>query len=377
MLSYLLVEYLYPLFSPLRVFTYISVKTAAASLTSLAIGLWLGPWLIQRLRGAQVGQYIREDGPESHKDKAGTPTMGGLLICLAAIVPTLLWADLGNPYIWTALLGMIGFGCIGLLDDWTKVSRKRNLGLTSRAKFALQCAATLLVGSALIVMSARGHYSSKLTLPFFKNIQPDLILHSLAASPWTLPLAYTLFIVFIFFVLVGSSNAVNLTDGLDGLATGLAIICVCALAALVYVTGHSELANYLDVPTMSLAGELTVFCGAVLGACLAFLWYNAHPAQIIMGDVGALSLGGAIGTVALLAKQEITLLLIGGVFVAETLSVIAQVASFKLTGKRIFRMAPLHHHFELLGWAESKVIVRFWIAGFALALLALSTLKLR
>lgn len=377
MLSYLLFEYLYPLFSPLRVFSYISVKTAAASLTSLAIGLWLGPWLIQRLRGAQVGQYIREDGPESHKDKAGTPTMGGLLICLAAIVPTLLWADLGNPYIWTALLGMIGFGCIGLLDDWTKVSRKRNLGLTSRAKFALQCAATLLVGSALIVMCARGHYSSELTLPFFKNIQPDLILHSLAASPWTLPLAYSLFIVFIFFVLVGSSNAVNLTDGLDGLATGLAIICVCALAALAYIAGHSELSDYLDVPSMPLAAELTVFCGAVLGACLAFLWYNAHPAQIIMGDVGALSLGGAIGTVALLAKQEITLLLVGGVFVAETLSVIAQVASFKLTGKRIFRMAPLHHHFELLGWAESKVIVRFWIAGFALALLAMSTLKLR
>lgn len=377
MLSYLLLEHLNPLFSPLRLFSYITVKTTMASLTALAIGLWLGPWLIQRLRRAQVGQYIREDGPESHKDKAGTPTMGGLLICLATIVPTLLWADLRNPYIWTALLGMVGFGCIGLLDDWTKVSRKRNLGLTSRAKFGLQCAVTLLVASALIAMSAHGHYSSALTLPFFKDIRPDLVLHSLAASPWTLPLAYSLFIVFIFFVLVGSSNAVNLTDGLDGLATGLAIICICALAALVYVAGHRELSNYLDVPGVPLAGELTVFCGSVLGACLAFLWYNAHPAQIIMGDVGALSLGGAIGTVALLAKQELTLLLIGGVFVAETLSVIAQVGSFKLTGKRIFRMAPLHHHFELLGWAESKVIVRFWIAGFAWALLALSTLKLR
>ena len=377
MLSYLLLEHLNPLFSPLRLFSYITVKTTMASLTALAIGLWLGPWLIQRLRRAQVGQYISEDGPESHKDKAGTPTMGGLLICLATVVPTLLWADLGNPYIWTALLGMIGFGCIGLLDDWTKVSRKRNLGLTSRAKFGLQCAVTLLVGLALIAMSARGDYSSALTLPFFKDVRPDLVLHSLAASPWTLPLAYSLFIVFIFFVLVGSSNAVNLTDGLDGLATGLAIICICALAALVYIAGHRELSAYLDVPGVPLAGELTVFCGSVLGACLAFLWYNAHPAQIIMGDVGALSLGGAIGTVALLAKQEITLLLIGGVFVAETLSVIAQVGSFKLTGKRIFRMAPLHHHFELLGWAESKVIVRFWIAGFAWALLALSTLKLR
>ena len=368
MLYEFLVEYLYPMFSPIRVFSYITVRTAMASLTALAIGLLLGPWLIRILRQAQVRQYIREEGPQSHQSKAGTPTMGGLLICLATIVPTLLWADLDNSYVWIALLGMTGFGLIGLLDDYNKVSRKRNLGINSRTKLALQCAMTILIGSLLIALSGQGDYSTYLSLPFFKDFQPDLVFDSLASSPATVPIAYALFMVFIFFVLVGSSNAVNLTDGLDGLATGLTIICVGALTVLVYVAGHSELSSYLDVPGVPLAAELTVFCGSVVGASLAFLWYNAHPAQMIMGDVGALSLGGAIGTVAVLAKQEIVLLFIGGVFVAETLSVIFQVASFKLTGKRIFRMAPLHHHFELLGWPESKVIVRFWIAGFALKL---------
>ncbi len=377
MLYEFLIEYLFPMFSPIRVFGYITVRTAMASLTALAIGLLLGPWLIAMLRRAQVGQYIREEGPESHQSKAGTPTMGGLLICLATIVPTLLWADLNNAYVWISLLGMTGFGLIGLLDDYNKVSRKRNLGITSGTKLALQCAMTVLIGSLLISLSGKGDYSTTLSLPFFKDIQPDLVFGSLASSPATVPLAYGLFLVFIFFVLVGSSNAVNLTDGLDGLAAGLTIICVGALTVLVYVAGHSELSSYLDVPGVPLAAELTVFCGSVVGASLAFLWYNAHPAQMIMGDVGALSLGGAIGTVALLAKQEVVLLFIGGVFVAETLSVIAQVGSFKLTGKRIFRMAPLHHHFELLGWPESKVIVRFWIAGFVWALLAISTLKLR
>ena len=377
MLYHLLVEILQPLFGPLRVFGYITVRTAVASLTALAIGLLLGPWLIRRLRQAQVGQYIRAEGPESHRSKAGTPTMGGLLICLAAIVPTLLWADLRNPYVWTALGAMAGFGLIGLADDWSKVAKKRNLGLTSRAKLALQCAMTLLIGSVLIVLSWRDEYSTALSLPFLKDIQPDLVLQPLAASPATAPLAYLLFLGFLFFVLVGSSNAVNLTDGLDGLAIGLTIICVGALAVLVYVAGHSELAAYLDVQGVPLAGELTVYCGSVVGASLAFLWYNAHPAEIFMGDVGSLGLGGAIGTVAVLAKQEIVLLFIGGVFVAETLSVIAQVSSFKMTGKRIFRMSPLHHHFEQLGWPESKVIVRFWIAGFVWALLAISTLKIR
>ncbi len=377
MLYELLVEHLYPLFSPARVFSYITVRTAVASLTALAIGLLLGPWLIRRLREAQVGQYIREEGPQSHQCKAGTPTMGGLLICLAAIVPTILWADLSNPYIWTALLAMVGFGAIGFLDDYSKVAKKRSLGISSRAKMALQCAMTLLIGCILVAMSSEGMYSTAVSLPFFKDIQPDLVIHSLTGNPLTLPLAYALFVLFLFFVLVGSSNAVNLTDGLDGLAIGLTIICVGALAVLVYIAGHSELSAYLDVPGVPLAGELTVYCGSIVGASLAFLWYNSHPAQIFMGDVGSLSLGGTIGTVAVLAKQEVVLLFIGGVFVAETLSVILQVGSFKLTGKRVFRMSPLHHHFEHLGWPESKVIVRFWIAGFVWALLAISTLKLR
>ncbi len=377
MLYHLLIEYIYPLFSPARVFSYITVRTAMASLTALVIGLLLGPWLIRKLGEAQIGQYIREEGPESHQGKAGTPTMGGLLICLAAIVPTLLWADLANPYVWTGLVAMVGFAAIGFVDDYSKVARKRNLGITFRSKMALQCAMTLLIGCLLVLMSTRGAYSTAVSLPFFKSIQPDLVISSLTGSPWTLPVAYALFFVFLFFVLVGSSNAVNLTDGLDGLAIGLTIICVGALAVLVYIAGHRELSTYLDVPGVPLAGELTVYCGSILGASLAFLWYNAYPAQIFMGDVGSLSLGGTIGTVALLAKQEIVLLFIGGVFVVETLSVIAQVGSYKLTGRRIFRMSPLHHHFEQLGWPESKVIVRFWIAGFAWALLAISTLKLR
>lgn len=377
MLYQLLVEHLYPLFSPARVFSYITVRTAVASLTALAIGLLLGPWLIRRLRAAQIGQYIREEGPPSHREKAGTPTMGGLLICLAAIVPTLLWADLSNEYIWIALLAMVGFGAIGFMDDYRKVRNKRSLGITFRAKMSLQCAMTLLIGGLLVAMSANGDFSTAVSLPFFKDVQPQLVVQSLTGVPLALPLAYAPFLAFLFFVLVGSSNAVNLTDGLDGLAIGLTIICVGALAVLVYVAGHSELSTYLDVPSVPLSGELTVLCGAILGASLAFLWYNAHPAEMFMGDVGSLSLGGTIGTVAVLAEQEIVLLFIGGVFVLETLSVIAQVGSFKLTGKRIFRMSPLHHHFEQLGWPESKVIVRFWIAGFVWALLAISTLKLR
>ena len=377
MLYYFFVDQLYPLFSPLRVFGYITVRTAIASFSALLIGLVLGPWLIRKLQQAQIGQYIREEGPQAHQRKAGTPTMGGLLICLGAIVPTLLWADLGNPYLWIAILAMVGFGFIGVLDDYSKVSKKRNLGIRGWHKLGLQAGMTLLIGSLLVLLSHRGLYETALTLPFFKEIRPDLVIHSLDASPFMLPVAYGIFLIFLFFVLVGSSNAVNLTDGLDGLAIGLTIICVGALAVLVYISGHSELSGYLDVPSVPEAAELTVFCGSIVGASLAFLWYNAHPAQIFMGDVGALSLGGTIGTVAVLAKQELLLLFIGGVFVVEALSVIAQVGSFRLRGKRVFRMAPLHHHFEQLGWPESKVIVRFWIAGFVWALFALSTLKLR
>ncbi len=377
MLYQFLIEHLYPFLSPVRVFGYITLRTALASLTALAIGLAVGPWLIRRLRQAQVGQYIREEGPESHQRKAGTPTMGGLLICLSAIVPTVLWADLGNAYVWIAVAAMVGFGSIGLLDDYLKVVRKRSLGLRTLPKLGLEACVTLLIGLCLVSLVAEGLYSPELALPFFKNIRPDPVVHSWEATALTAPLAYLPFFVFLFFVLAGASNAVNLTDGLDGLAIGLTIICVGALAVLVYIAGHSDLAAYLEVPRVPLAAELTVFCGAIVGASLAFLWYNAHPAQIFMGDVGSLGLGGAIGTVAVLAKQEVVLLFIGGVFVLETLSVIAQVGSFKLTGRRILLMSPLHHHFEQLGWPESKVIVRFWIAGFIWALFALSTLKLR
>ena len=377
MLYQFLFEQLYPFLSPLRVVGYITVRSALATLTALVIGLLLGPWLIRKLKQAQIGQYIREEGPQSHHAKAGTPTMGGLLICFAAIVPTLLWADLANPYIWIAMLAMVGFGAIGFIDDCRKVSEKRSLGLRTWTKFALQGGMTLIICWLLFVLSERGLYSMEVTLRFFKDIRPDPVIHALASPSLTLPFAYTLFFGFLFLVLVGSTNAVNLTDGLDGLAIGLVIICVGALTMLVYISGHSELSSYLDIPNVPLAGELTIFCASIVGASLAFLWYNAHPAQVFMGDVGSLSLGGAIGTIAVLAKQEIVLLFIGGIFVIETLSVIGQVASFRLTGKRILRMSPLHHHFEQIGWPESKVIVRFWIAGFVWALLAISTLKLR
>ena len=377
MLYHLLFEQLYPLISPLRVFSYVTVRTALASMTALALGLLLGPWLIRRLQAAQIGQYIREDGPASHHRKAGTPTMGGLLICLASIVPILLWSNLRNAYVWIALLSLVGFGSIGFLDDYSKLRHKRSLGIRTWAKLGLQAGMTLLIGGLLVRLSETGSYEMEITMPFFKEIHPNPVIESLIGNIWTYPFAFVLFLGFLFLVLVGSSNAVNLTDGLDGLAIGLIIICVGALAVLVYIAGHSEIAAYLDVPGVPLAGELTIFCGALLGASLAFLWYNSHPAEIFMGDVGSPSLGGTIGTIAVLAKQEILLLFIGGVFVLELLSVVAQVSSFKLTGKRIFKMSPLHHHFEHSGWAESKVIVRFWIAGFIWALLALSTLKLR
>lgn len=377
MLYQLLAEHLSPFFGPLRVFGYITVRTALASCTALALGLLLGGAFIRGLRRAQIRQEIQKDGPQSHLHKAGTPTMGGLLICFATIVPTILWADLGNSYVWIALLALVGFGVVGLLDDLKKVAGRRNLGVRTWPKLAMQSAMALLIGCILIDLSAEGAYATELVLPFFKDLRPDPVLHGFLDQTLTTPLAYSLFLGFLLLVLVGSSNAVNLTDGLDGLAIGLAIICVGALTVLVYISGHGELSTYLDVPMVPLAAELTVFCGSLVGASLAFLWFNSHPAQVFMGDVGSLSLGGAIGTVAVLAKQELLLLLIGAVFVIETLSVIAQVGSFKLTGRRILRMSPLHHHFEQKGWPESKVIVRFWIVGFVAALFAISTLKLR
>jgi phospho-N-acetylmuramoyl-pentapeptide-transferase len=378
MFYWLFYEKLFHFYSPFRVFQYSTFRTAMASLTALAMSLALGPWLIRRLREFQIGQHIREEGPKSHQKKAGTPTMGGLLIGLSIIVPTLLWANLGTPAVWVAIAGLVSFGSIGFIDDYTKVKRKRNLGLTARQKEALEVVAALVIGMILLAMSAKGNYSTGLNVPFFKGFHPDLLIHSLLGNPWTYPLAFLPFFGFLILVLVGSSDAVNLTDGLDGLAIGLMIIAAGAMTVLSFLSGHAEFARYLDLSRTPGAGELTIFCGAMTGASLGFLWYNAHPAEIFMGDVGALGLGGGLGTVAVLLKQELLLPFIGGVYVMEAVSVILQVGSYKLrNGKRIFKMAPLHHHFEQLGWDEAKVIARFWILGLIMALFALTTLKLR
>ncbi|MDX1983139.1 MAG: phospho-N-acetylmuramoyl-pentapeptide-transferase [Bryobacteraceae bacterium] len=377
MLYWLLYEQLFPQFGVLRLFGYLTFRTAFASITALFLGILLGPWLIGKLKQMQIGQHIREDGPKSHQKKAGTPTMGGLLIVVSIVVPTLLWANLSNPYVWVALFALISFGAIGFYDDYTKVKKMRNLGLTARRKFLLQVLSALVVGFMLLVLHANGLYSTEMNVPFLKSFRPDLLIDGFLASPWTYPLAFIFFFLFIGIVIVGSANGVNLADGLDGLAIGLMIIASGAMTVLSYVSGHAEFAKYLDLARLQGAGELTVFCGAMTGASLAFLYYNAHPAEVFMGDVGSLSLGGGLGTVAVLLKQEILLLFVGGVFVVECLSVILQVGSFKLRGKRIFKMAPLHHHFEAIGWHESKVIVRFWIAGLVMALFALTTLKLR
>jgi phospho-N-acetylmuramoyl-pentapeptide-transferase len=377
MLYWLLYETLFPYFSPLRVFYYSTFRTAFASLTALLLCIALGPWLINKLREFQVGQYIREDGPKSHHKKAGTPTMGGILIIISVVAPTLLWANWRNQYVWVALFGLVGFGAIGFWDDYTKVRRARNLGLTARRKLALQILVSMVIGFWLLLLHSAGSYSTAMNVPFFKNVKPDLLIDGLLASPFTYPLAFLFFYAFMAFVLVGASNAVNLTDGLDGLAIGLMIIAAGAMTVLTYVSGHAVFANYLDIARLPGASELTVFCGALTGASIGFLWYNSHPAEIFMGDVGSLSLGGSLGVVAVLIKQELLLPFIGGVYVIEALSVILQVGSFKMRGKRIFKMAPLHHHFEALGWQEAKIITRFWIAGLVMALFALTTLKLR
>ncbi|MDX2267287.1 MAG: phospho-N-acetylmuramoyl-pentapeptide-transferase [Bryobacter sp.] len=377
MLYWLLFEQLQPYYGPLRLFGYVTFRTAFALITALVISILLGPWLIRKLRQMSVGQYIREDGPQSHSVKAGTPTMGGLLIIASIVIPTLLWSNLTNLYVWIALLSLVGFGAIGFYDDYTKVKKMRNLGLTARQKFALQVGVACLIGFILLVLNAKGIYNTSMNVPFFKFFRPDLIIGPLAANPWTFPLAFAPFYLFMILVLVGSTNAVNLTDGLDGLAIGLMIVASSAMTALCYLSGHRELATYLELERVPGGSELTIFCATMIGASLGFLWYNAHPAEVFMGDVGSLALGGSMGTVAVLIKQELLLPLIGGVYVIELLSVVLQVGSFKLRGKRIFKMAPLHHHFELLGWHESKVIARFWIAGLLMALFALTTLKLR
>ena len=354
---------LYPLhttISAFNVFRYITFRTIYASLTAFIICFLLGPWVIRRLQELQIGQYIQEDGPDSHHTKAGTPTMGGILILFAIVISTLLWTNLTNPYVWIVLLILVGYGLIGFIDDYLMLIKKKNKGLSAKSKFLAQSILALIAGFLLYL---NPDFDTRVTVPFFKHISPDL--------GWG-------YIIFAVLVIVGSSNAVNLTDGLDGLAIGPVIIAATTYMIFAYVTGHVKLAEYLQINYVSGGGELTVLCGALAGAGMGFLWFNTFPAQIFMGDVGSLSLGGTLGVIAVITKQEILLVIVGGLFVIEALSVIFQVSFFKMTnGGRIFRMAPLHHHFELKGWAEPKIIVRFWIIAIALALISMSTLKLR
>lgn len=358
----MLYQWLYPLhteYSFLNVFRYITFRTGYAVLTALVISFIIGPWLVEQLKRAQVGQQIREDGPRSHLNKSGTPTMGGLMILLSSLLASFLWMDLHNRYVWLVLFALVAFGLIGFVDDALKYVRKRSMGLRPRFKFLLQ----ILVALAIIgVLYGFMNYSTQLSVPFFKNVRPDL--------GW-------LYIPFAVVVIVGASNAVNLTDGLDGLAIGPVSVAAVAYTIMAYISGHKVFSEYLLIPYVEGAGEMAVVCGALFGAGLGFLWFNAYPAEVFMGDVGSLPLGGALGTVAVISKHEFLLLLVGGLFVLEALSVILQVGSYKLRGQRVFLMAPLHHHFELKGWLEPKVVIRFWIIAIIMALLSLSTLKLR
>jgi phospho-N-acetylmuramoyl-pentapeptide-transferase len=359
----MLYHLLYPLheyFSVFNVFRYITFRTIYASLTAFFICFLLGPWVIRKLSVMQVGQYIRDDGPKSHYEKAGTPTMGGLLIAGAVVASSLLWSDLTNSFVWIVLFVVIGYGFVGFIDDYLMQIKKQSKGLSVRKKFALQFILAFVAG-ALVYMSP--NFSTEVTIPFFKRLSPDF--------GWG-------YIFFAAIVIVGASNAVNLTDGLDGLAIGPVSIAAASYMIFAYVAGHARISDYLQINYVAGSGELTIVCGAIAGAGLGFLWFNAYPAQIFMGDVGSLSLGAALGSIAVITKQEILLALVGGLFVIEALSVIFQVSFFKMTaGRRIFKMAPLHHHFELKGWPEPKVIVRFWIIAIALAIIAMSTLKLR
>ncbi|MCX5718124.1 MAG: phospho-N-acetylmuramoyl-pentapeptide-transferase [Nitrospirae bacterium] len=358
---YSLLYSLYTWFSPLNVFRYITFRTALAVLTAMLITFILGPKVIKRLSRFSVTQQVRDDGPRTHLGKTGTPTMGGVLIIISILVTVLLWGDLTNKYILMMIFSLVGFGAIGFIDDYLKVVKRDSKGLRGCYKFGAQVLLALMI-SMFIYMNPKDPYNDVLSIPFFKK--------------WLFDLGW-FYVPFSIVVIVGSSNAVNLTDGIDGLAVGLVGISVLATGILVYISGNFKFSQYLQVLYIPGTGELTVFCGAILGASLGFLWYNSYPADVFMGDVGSLSLGGVLGTLAVITKQEIVLAVVGGIFVIETLSVMFQVASFKLTGKRMFRMAPIHHHFELKGWPEPKVIVRFWIVGIMLALLSLATLKLR
>jgi phospho-N-acetylmuramoyl-pentapeptide-transferase len=360
----MLYHLLYPLrdsFSGFNVFRYITFRSAGAVLTALIVTFILAPSMIAWLRRLKVGQHVRSDGPQTHLAKQGTPTMGGLLIVAALVSSVLLWSDLTNKYVWIVLFATLTFGAIGFWDDYLKVVKKRSTGLLAAQKFGLQILASAMIGFFLYFNPGDPN-STSISVPFLKRLFLDL--------GW-------FYIPFVVVVIVGSSNAVNLTDGLDGLAIGLVGIAATANAVIVYLGGNKIIADYLKILYISGSGELAIFCGALVGASLGFLWYNAHPAEVFMGDVGSLSLGGALGTLAVVTKHELILVIVGGIFVIETVSVILQVASYKLTGKRIFKMAPIHHHFEQLGWAESKVITRFWIIGIILALISISTLKLR
>ena len=358
----MLYNLLYPLhtISPVfNVFRYITFRTIYATVTALVLTLFLGPWFIRKLTSLQIGQQVRDDGPASHRKKSGTPTMGGLLILFSLLTSTLLWADLKNVFIWIVVISTGLLGYLGWLDDWQKVSRKNSKGLSARTKLVSQTAVGLLVGIALYYHPT---FNTHLYVPFFKKITPDL---------------GVFYILFTALIIVGASNAVNLTDGLDGLAIGLVLIVTGTYVLFSYFAGNIKIANYLQISYVAGSGELTIFCGAMAGAGMGFLWFNAYPAQVFMGDVGSLALGGSLGMVAAITKNEILLAIVGGVFVIEALSVIFQIGSFKLRRKRIFQMAPIHHHFELKGWAEPKIIVRFWIIAILFALLAISTLKLR
>jgi phospho-N-acetylmuramoyl-pentapeptide-transferase len=358
----MLYHLLYPLhtqFSALYIFRYITFRTIYATITALVISFILGPWLIEKLQVLQIGQSIRKVGPESHFKKEGTPTMGGTLILLAIVLPTLLWTDLSNIYVWVTLLVTVGFGVVGFVDDYRKVRKKSSDGLSAREKMLYLVFIAAAAGTILVIYPP---FQTTLVMPFFKGVRPDLGIF---------------YVPFAVLVIVGASNAVNLTDGLDGLAIGPTIIASGTYLLFAYLAGNVRLSEYLQISSVQGAGELAVLCGAMVGAGLGFLWFNTYPAQVFMGDVGSLSLGGALGTIAVITKQEIVLVIVGGIFVVEALSVIFQVTSFRLYGKRIFRMAPLHHHFELKGWPEPKIIVRFWIISIILALVALSTLKLR
>ncbi len=356
-----LADYLSQYYSGFNVFQYLTLRAILGVLTALLISFVVGPVMIRKLSHRQIGQQVRDDGPQSHLSKAGTPTMGGALIIVAVAVATLLWADLSNRYVWVVLLVTLAFGAIGWVDDYRKLVLGNSKGLSAGAKYSWQSIVALLTG-VFLYMTAQSPAETQLIVPFFKNIAIDM-------GWW--------YVVLVYFVVVGSSNAVNLTDGLDGLAILPTVMVAGALGIFAYATGHVKFAEYLGIPYIREVGEVVVFCGALVGAGLGFLWFNAYPAQVFMGDVGALALGAALGIIAVLVRQELVFFLMAGVFVMETVSVILQVASFKLTGRRIFRMAPLHHHFELKGWPEPRVIVRFWIITVILVLVGLATLKIR